>query len=81
MESFLIGVFDRFANCGRSLVVGDERSYVYLCALENMPFPLHFQYDALERSIYKAIAAFPKLVEEVKSMGCFAYPNYAKKTQ
>ena len=60
--------------------MGDERGFVYLCAMENMPFPPHFQFDVLEAAIFRAIAAFPKLVEEVKSLGCFAYPNYAKKT-
>jgi WD40 repeat protein len=33
----------KFSECGRSLVVGDGEGNTYVCALEDLPFPPHYQ--------------------------------------
>ncbi|XP_022231869.2 dynein intermediate chain 4, axonemal [Drosophila obscura] len=65
----------QFSNCGRSLVVGNERGNTLFQALNDMPFEPHFQYDELEKSIFKAVGNDYELLMELKSMGFFGYPN------
>ncbi|XP_055843793.1 dynein axonemal intermediate chain 4 [Episyrphus balteatus] len=65
----------KFSNCGRSIAVGNERGAVYVCALEDMPFPPHFQYEELETAIFKALMPYPEIVTELKSLGYFGYPK------
>lgn len=65
----------RFSHCGRSLVIGNERGNTLFNALNDMPFSPHFQYDELEKAIYKAIGNDHELIMELKSIGFFGYPN------
>ncbi|BFF98396.1 WD repeat-containing protein 78 [Drosophila madeirensis] len=65
----------QFSNCGRTLVVGNERGNTLFQALNDMPFEPHFQYDELEKSIFKAIGNDHELLMELKSFGFFGYPN------
>lgn len=39
-----------------------------LCALNDMPFPPHYQFNALKSAIYEALNAQPKLLEQLKSI-------------
>ncbi|KAH8316954.1 hypothetical protein KR074_009228, partial [Drosophila pseudoananassae] len=65
----------KFSHCGRSLVIGNERGNTIFNALDDMPFSPHFQYDELEKAIYKAIGNDHELIMELKSIGFFGYPN------
>ncbi|KAH8378863.1 hypothetical protein KR009_001832, partial [Drosophila setifemur] len=65
----------RFSHCGKSLVIGNERGNTLFNAINNMPFSPHFQYDELEKAIYKAIGNNHELIMELKSAGFFGYPN------
>ncbi|XP_016981816.1 dynein axonemal intermediate chain 4 [Drosophila rhopaloa] len=65
----------RFSHCGRTLVIGNERGNTLFNALDDMPFSPHFQYDELEKAIYKAIGNDHELLMELKSIGFFGYPN------
>ncbi|KAH8234939.1 hypothetical protein KR032_005871, partial [Drosophila birchii] len=65
----------RFSHCGRTLVVGNERGNTLFNAIDDMPFPAHFQYDELEKAIYKAIGNDHELAMELKSVGFFGYPD------
>jgi len=44
-------------------------------AIDDLPFPPHFQYDELEKAIYAAIATQPELIVELENVGFFGYPN------
>lgn len=50
---------------------------MFINALQDMPFPPHYQYDTLEKSIYSAVAPYPDLMDELKTLGHFGYPNNA----
>lgn len=63
----------QFTNCGRSIVIGDEDGCAYVYALEDMPFPPHFQYKALEQVIFKCLATRTQLERQVKRMGYLGY--------
>lgn len=52
-----------------------------MCALEDMPFPPHFQYKQLESAIFKALVANPELTRQVESLGCLGYPNGGRRTE
>ncbi|XP_017137527.1 WD repeat-containing protein 78 [Drosophila miranda] len=65
----------QFSNCGRTLVVGNERGNTLFQALNDMPFQPHFQYDELEKAIFKAIGNDHELLMELKSIGFFGYPD------
>ncbi|XP_017010524.2 dynein axonemal intermediate chain 4 [Drosophila takahashii] len=65
----------RFSHCGRTLVIGNERGNTLFNALNDMPFSPHFQYDELEKAIFKAIGNDHELFMELKSIGFFGYPN------
>ncbi|XP_033160418.1 WD repeat-containing protein 78 [Drosophila mauritiana] len=65
----------RFSHCGRTLVIGNERGNTLFNALNDMPFSPHFQYDELEKAIFKAIGNDHELLMELKSIGFFGYPN------
>ncbi|XP_062133031.1 dynein axonemal intermediate chain 4 [Drosophila sulfurigaster albostrigata] len=65
----------QFSNSGTTLVVGNERGNALFQGLNDMPFPPHFQYDELEKSIYKAIGNDQDLFIELKSIGFFGYPG------
>ncbi|XP_020801574.1 WD repeat-containing protein 78 [Drosophila serrata] len=65
----------RFSHCGRTLVIGNERGNTLFNAINDMPFPPHFQYDELEKAIYKAIGNDHELLMELKSVGFFGYPD------
>jgi len=57
------------------LVIGNERGNTLFNALNDMPFSPHFQYDELEKAIFKAIGNNHDLFMELKSIGFFGYPN------
>lgn len=63
----------KFTNCGRSIVVGDEEGKTYVCSLEDMPFPPHYQYNELQQSLYKSLVAVPELLKQVKGLGYLGY--------
>ncbi|XP_039442388.1 dynein axonemal intermediate chain 4 [Culex pipiens pallens] len=63
----------KFTNCGRSLLVGDSEGRTYICALEDMPFPPHFQYDELQAALYKSLICKPELLKQVKRFGYLGY--------
>ncbi|XP_055602654.1 dynein axonemal intermediate chain 4 isoform X2 [Uranotaenia lowii] len=63
----------KFANCGRSLIVGDTEGRSYVCALEDMPFPPHFQYDDLQAALYRSLICNPELLKQVKRFGYLGY--------
>ncbi|XP_034484168.1 WD repeat-containing protein 78 [Drosophila innubila] len=65
----------QFSNSGTTLVVGNERGNALFQALNDMPFPPHFQYDELEKAIYKSMGNDQELFIELKSIGFFGYPN------
>ncbi|KAH8415714.1 hypothetical protein KR222_010696, partial [Zaprionus bogoriensis] len=65
----------QFSNSGTSLVIGNERGCALFLAINDMPFSPHFQYDELEKAIYKAIGNDQDLLIELKSIGFFGYPN------
>lgn len=65
----------QFTNCGRSIVIGAEDGCAYVYALEDMPFPPHFQYRALEQVIFKCLATRTQLERHVKRMGYLGYAN------
>lgn len=68
----------RFSKCGRSLVVGMADGSTHVCALEDMPFPPHFQYNVLEEVIQNAIRTKPELQLQLKILGYLGYPNNKK---
>ncbi|XP_075161226.1 dynein axonemal intermediate chain 4 [Haematobia irritans] len=61
--------------CGRSAAVGNDRGNVEILKFEEMPFPPHFQYEHLEKTIYKILENNKELLRDVKSLGYFGYPN------
>ncbi|XP_058832485.1 dynein axonemal intermediate chain 4 [Topomyia yanbarensis] len=63
----------KFSNCGRSLLVGDSEGRTHICALEDMPFPPHFQYDELQSALYKNLICKPELLNQVKRFGYLGY--------
>ncbi|XP_055532560.1 dynein axonemal intermediate chain 4 [Wyeomyia smithii] len=63
----------KFTNCGRSLLVGDNEGRTYICALEDMPFPPHFQYDELQSALYRSLICKPDLLNQVKRFGNLGY--------
>ncbi|KAH8301952.1 hypothetical protein KR044_001250, partial [Drosophila immigrans] len=65
----------QFSNSGTTLAVGNERGNTLFQAINDMPFPPHFQYDELEKAIYKAIGNDQDLFIELKSVGFFGYPD------
>lgn len=67
----------RFSCDGCNIAIGNEKGNVHISALDEMPFPPYFQYEALEKAIYKAVATDPDLLIELRSVGYFGYPNKA----
>ncbi|XP_017841775.2 WD repeat-containing protein 78 [Drosophila busckii] len=65
----------RFTHCGRCLAVGNEAGHLLMLSFEDMPFSPHFQYRQLKRALFKALALYPELSEQVKSVGYFGYPG------
>lgn len=63
----------KFTNCGRSLLVGDSEGRAYICALEDMPFPPHFQYDELRKALYRSLICKPGLFKLVRRCGYLGY--------
>ncbi|EAU76534.2 AGAP006036-PA [Anopheles gambiae str. PEST] len=63
----------RFTNCGRCLLVGDAEGKAHVCALEDMPFPPHFQYRELQSALYGKLVTTPELLTRVKRMGYLGY--------
>ncbi|XP_029733463.2 dynein axonemal intermediate chain 4 [Aedes albopictus] len=63
----------KFTNCGRSALVGDSEGRTYICALEDMPFPPHFQYKELQSALYKNLICKPELLKLVKRCGYLGY--------
>lgn len=72
---YFVPISNRFSNSGTVLVVGNERGGALFQALNDMPYSPHFQYDELEKAIYKAVGNDPDLLIELKSIGFFGYPN------
>lgn len=63
----------RFTDCGQSIVVGTEYGIAFVFALEDMPFPPHFQYDTLNDMMLRNLLTKPKLYEIIKEMGYLGY--------
>uniref|UniRef100_W8AU81 Dynein axonemal intermediate chain 4 n=1 Tax=Ceratitis capitata TaxID=7213 RepID=W8AU81_CERCA len=61
--------------CGHNLAVGNERGDVNICSMVKMPFPPHFQYDELKKSLFKAISTANELIIELNNIGFFGYPG------
>uniref|UniRef100_A0A1A9WPR9 Dynein axonemal intermediate chain 4 n=1 Tax=Glossina brevipalpis TaxID=37001 RepID=A0A1A9WPR9_9MUSC len=68
----------KFSRDGYNIAVGNEKGNVHINAFDEMPFPSYFQYEALEKAIYKAITTDPDLLIELRSVGFFGYPNKAR---
>ncbi|KAI9589274.1 hypothetical protein GQX74_007443 [Glossina fuscipes] len=51
----------KFSRDGCNIAIGNEKGNVHISALDEMPFPPYFQYEALEKAIYKAVATDPDL--------------------
>lgn len=69
----------KFSPCGRSLLVGDDEGNTYVCSLEDFPFPPHFQYDELEKALYKGLSNKKELEKQVRHLGYIGYPKEYKK--
>ncbi|XP_037038560.1 dynein intermediate chain 4, axonemal-like [Bradysia coprophila] len=69
----------RFSKCGRSLVYGMSDGSTHCSALEDMPFPPHFQYDVLEEVVQSAVRSRPELQLQVKILGFLGYNKDNKK--
>uniref|UniRef100_A0A336L7K3 Dynein axonemal intermediate chain 4 n=1 Tax=Culicoides sonorensis TaxID=179676 RepID=A0A336L7K3_CULSO len=63
----------KFSNCGRSIIVGDSAGKVHVCALEDMPFPPHFQYDELEAAVNRILEANENLHKQFQELGYLGY--------
>ncbi|XP_070500977.1 dynein axonemal intermediate chain 4-like [Chironomus tepperi] len=63
----------KFTPCGRSLLVGDEEGNVHVCSLEDFPFPPHFQYDELQKSLFRSLTNKQELEKQVKQLGYLGY--------
>lgn len=63
----------KFTNCGQSIVVGTEDGIGFVFALEDMPFPSHFEYDTLNDMILRNLLTKPKLYEKIKQMEYLGY--------
>ncbi|XP_013114463.2 dynein axonemal intermediate chain 4 [Stomoxys calcitrans] len=63
----------KLTHCGRSVAVGNDKGSVEVLTLEEMPFPPHFQYEHLEKTIYEILANNKDLLRDVKSLGHFGY--------
>ncbi|KAM7350044.1 dynein axonemal intermediate chain 4-like [Cochliomyia hominivorax] len=64
-----------FSLDGFSIAIGNARGAVIVNSLDDMPLPPYYQYDNLEKAIYKAVSSFPDLLIELKSIGFFGYTN------
>lgn len=62
-----------FSKCGKSIAVGDSQGTTYVYALEDMPFPPHFQFHALEGALLASLELRPGLKEQVLAMGHLGY--------
>lgn len=62
-----------FSHCGKSIVAGDSQGATYVYALEEMPFPPHFQYNALVRALWASLELRPELREQVLVLGHLGY--------
>lgn len=68
----------KFTPCGRSLIVGDEEGNVHVCSLEDFPFPPHFQYDELQKSLFRSLTNKQELEKQVKQLGYLGYQTEPK---
>lgn len=62
-----------FTKCGKSIVVGDSVGSTFVYAVEDMPFPSHFQYKALEKALVASLSLKPGLLEQVLGLGDLGY--------
>lgn len=62
-----------FTNCGKSIVVGTDDGSAFVFALEDMPFPPHLQYEALEEAIMRSLVSKPELKRKIKQLGFLGY--------
>ncbi|XP_055626014.1 dynein axonemal intermediate chain 4 [Toxorhynchites rutilus septentrionalis] len=63
----------RFTNCGRSLLLGDSEGRTYVCALEDMPFPRHFQFNELRSTLLDSLVSKPELLNRIRRLGHLGY--------
>ncbi|XP_067648099.1 dynein axonemal intermediate chain 4 [Eurosta solidaginis] len=68
----------RLSLCGRSLAVGNDIGNVLMLAFEDMPFPAHYQYDQLEKTIFTLLASDKAMLDKVKSLGFFGYSEQVR---
>lgn len=68
----------KFTPCGRSLLVGDDEGTTYVCSLEDFPFPPHFQYDELQKALFRSLTNKQELEKQVKQLGYLGYGKEEK---
>lgn len=57
------------------MAVGNDKGDVEILTFEEMPFPPHFQYEHLEKTIFSILSNNKELLRDVKSIGYFGYPK------
>lgn len=68
----------KFSPCGKSLLVGDDEGNTHVCSLENFPFSPHFQYDEIEKALYRSLTNKKELEKQVKQLGYLGYSKEQK---
>lgn len=68
----------KFSPCGRSLIVGDSEGNTHVIALEDFPFPPHYQYDELQKALYHSLTNKHDLEKQIKQLGFLGYPPEKK---
>lgn len=63
----------KFSPCGKSLLVGDDEGNTHVCSLEDFPFPPHFQFDEIEKALYRSLTNKKELEKQVKQLGHLGY--------
>ena len=51
------------------MIVGDADGNSYVCALEDFPFPPHYQFKELQNALYKSLTNKQDLEKQVKQLG------------
>ncbi|KAG5677732.1 hypothetical protein PVAND_007463 [Polypedilum vanderplanki] len=69
----------KFTPCGRSLLIGDDQGNVDVCSLEDFPFPPHFQFDELQRALFKSLTNKQTLEKQVRQLGHLGYEKEQKR--
>lgn len=51
------------------MIVGDAEGNSYVCALEDFPFPPHYQFKELQNALYRSLTNKQDLEKQVKQLG------------